>query len=572
MSVQKKKDLECLYKYIRIIGAKNDHVWALILTGICGMFSVFQPLYSQVDNYMVSLILNRCYDADVYCMFLNPVLCFLCGVLQKLFPQADVFTLLTRIMILLGIYCIGYVIAKLSKTRREVFVAYVIIFILAINASLFFEYFTVWAAFFSVTGMVLLLLSVRVQIPRWITFLGWIFVISGMMWREEVAAIFLPFYLLDFFVCFKITLVESRKEFLKKYFKVFMPVIICVIILETTKYTVQSFDKYAYGIEYNNTLGNLVDYPMEDYDAVAYLLPGVSENDYNSLQVRLLADTDRVDAEYGAWIESVGRKRSSLLGVQQVIEANIRLFQVILTSKRTMFYCMLFFLFMIWNMLSDVKFYSKLELLCAYFGAYLIMFFFSLVGRIPLRIIDSVIYAVWGILLVLFFSEKWESRRFDFKKLKIIIVIFVIGIACMDTLTYDFVKPQSVFNVKEYADEDKWSSTYTDEQIFIWQTNEFVQYPMRDFMNQGKLMTEEFMRHNLCYGEWTWGQVYYINYLERFQLPNPMKALLEREETYLVAEDHTLVSTYIKEHYDENVIVQKVDEIDGIPVWEFQIL
>ena len=44
-----------------------------MLTVVCGFFGMFQILYLNVDNYLLSLVINRLFDNDNYCMFVNPV-------------------------------------------------------------------------------------------------------------------------------------------------------------------------------------------------------------------------------------------------------------------------------------------------------------------------------------------------------------------------------------------------------------------------------------------------------------------------------------------------------------------
>lgn len=147
--------------------------------------------------------------------------------------------------------------------------------------------------------------------------------------------------------------------------------------------------------------------------------------------------------------------------------------------------------------------------------------------------------------------------------------MLLFAIVMIDTVTYDFVRPQSVFHVEKDVEETPWESTYKEETLYLWQTNEFVQYPVRSFMNQGKLLPEEFLEHNLCYGEWIYGQVYYQNYMEELGVRNPMRALLGRDETYYVAEDNDLVLIWLQEHYDEGIQVRATGEVNQIPVWEF---
>lgn len=553
------------------ISRRKPALAASMMTVICGIFSFFQPLYTQVDNYLASLVTNRIYDSDNYCMFLNPVLCRIVGMLQKLVPDGDAFTLFSRLMILAGIWYLGYFAARTLRRNSELACAYLILFMLVINASLFFDYFTIWAAFFSFVGMILLLYGVRHERKWSDTAAGTWFLCCGILWRVESAAIFVPFIALELFVefVFASKTKDERFSFVRRACGALGAAALCGLVLLSIDFGFKHSEKYKYGVDYNNAVSAVVDFPMEDYELVKDLLPGVSRNDYESLQVRLYADTDRVTTEYSRKIGEAGSVHAVSLSVKGILESGRTLLGMMMGSKKTLFYWGLLFLFLLLIVLSDVKWYYKLEMFFTYCGAWLIMLYFSFVGRIPLRVINSVTYAVFGMVLLLFLAEEWKSEKVNLKWMKGFLFAAAAAVACMDTLTYDFVSPQSVVRAKKGADESRWQSTYEEGVLYLWQTNEYVQRPMRDFIDQGKLMTEEFLEHNLCYGEWTYGQVYFQNYLERLGVPNPMKALLDREETYYVAEDSNLVLTYLREHFDEGVEVSQTGEIDGIPVWKF---
>ena len=53
-------------------------------------------------------------------------------------------------------------------------------------------------------------------------------------------------------------------------------------------------------------------------------------------------------------------------------------------------------------------------------------------------------------------------------------------------------------------------------------------------------------------------------------IPNPARALLERENTYYVAENEETMLVFLQEHYDEETIASQVGEIEGIPIWKFE--
>ena len=67
-----------------------------------------------------------------------------------------------------------------------------------------------------------------------------------------------------------------------------------------------------------------------------------------------------------------------------------------------------------------------------------------------------------------------------------------------------------------------------------------------------------------------YGQVCYNNYLSSIDLCNPMQALLDENVYYIGnGERSEMILTFLREHYDSNIVIQEIDNIEGIPVWQF---
>ena len=79
------------------------------------------------------------------------------------------------------------------------------------------------------------------------------------------------------------------------------------------------------------------------------------------------------------------------------------------------------------------------------------------------------------------------------------------------------------------------------------------------------------MKHHIPYGDWYYGQPGFQEHLDKIGASNPMKALLNRPQTYLVAEEKELryVLTYLQEHFDPTVEAIQVDTLFDFPVWQF---
>ena len=67
-------------------------IYAICMMILAEAFSWFQPIYTNVDNFITSMVISAVYDKDTYSMVLNPVLCWIMSLVGKVLPTADAFT------------------------------------------------------------------------------------------------------------------------------------------------------------------------------------------------------------------------------------------------------------------------------------------------------------------------------------------------------------------------------------------------------------------------------------------------------------------------------------------------
>ena len=546
-------------------------IYAICMMILAEAFSWFQPIYTNVDNFITSMVISAVYDKDTYSMVLNPVLCWIMSFVGKVLPTADAFTLVTKIVLLAGIGSISYFVALHFRHWPERLFAGAMLFLLTIEMNLFSDYFMVWAAFFTFVGMVWLLRSMKTGVHgSWIA-AGTFFICCGLMWRLGGFVPFIPFLLLGWGMDF---LFESRGkeeklQYLKKTVRVFGPMMICFVLLLGIDYGYKHSEKYEDSVNFCDVVSTIVDYPMEDYETVEKLLPeSVTENDYNSLTNAMYADTERITTEYCQQIADVGKKDEIVINPKDIFQKTYSLVARLYGLKNFRVWCIGLVLLAFGILLSEAAWYEKLEIVFAGGGAYLMMLYLMLVGRLPERGMQVMLYAAMGILLVRTASIRNEKK---IHRIKMLLIVVFLSLVSLDLPSISFSGHQSLFTAKIGADEVKWEQTYEPEDaVYLWRTKEHRKRAMRDYMAQGKLLSENFMNHNLADGGWDFNQVYSKGQMERLGVPNPIRALAERPHTYYVAEDCNAVLTYIREHYDEKVQAVQVDELDGIPVWQFQ--
>ncbi len=533
-------------------------------------FSWFQPIYTNVDNFITSMVIGAVYDKDTYSMMLNPVLCWLMTTVGKILPQADAYLLVTKVVLLFGVGAISYFVALYFHHWPERLFAGAMLFLLTIEMNLFSDYFMVWAAFLTFVGMVWLLAAMKEKAHgSWIG-VGTFFICCGLMWRLGGFVPFIPFLLLgwgmDFL--FRNTGKEKKMQYLRKTLKVFGPMALCLLILLGIDYGYKHSAKYEYSVNFCDAVSLVVDFPMKDYEEIEDILPdGVTENDYNSLMKLMYADTDRITTDYCREIAAVGQKAGMELTPVDVLQKTYSVIARLYGLLNFRIWCFGMVLMTGYIFISKKIWHEKLEVLFAGCGTLLMLLYLMLVGRIPERGMQVILYGLLGILLVIMVSEKEEKNIGTPGK---VLILLFTAIVLLRIPSITFVSHQSVFEAKEGVDEIKWEQTYEEGSVYLWRASEHRKCAMRDFMDQGKLMTEKFIDHNLSDGGWDFNQIYSQNQMKRLGVTNPVRALIEREHTYYVAKNCSEMWTYLKEHYDATVQAVQITELDGIPVWEFK--
>lgn len=550
--------------------------WAMGIVVICMLWIFVTPVYSgDNDNYDMALIVNRMLTGegqDVYISYLNPVLCVIFQIVLRLMPMADCFVLTAQGMLLYAVGVFAYVLALKTKNYFELFGYYSVFLAIVFLQNLFNYNFTCWSAFFAAVGMLVLLLLVhgKIEGKRW-SVTSAVLLCLGVMWRYESALLFVPFIVLDLGVQFLWTVKtwEARKVFMRRNVKILAVPMFSLAVISLLHIGIFYTERYREAKEYDDARSTLLDYPLKAWEEIKDEIPEITENDYNMVSQWILMDVERIDTQFLTEMSESGRKdtETGMINLSYILNMQKRIFSVFMNT-RTMQYLLgitgvVFVLFI----LSKQKWYYKIQAVCACLGTDVICMYFEHRGRALERVYLLALYALLMSLVVLLLS--WKERRGSTYELRHLLMtaIGLFGIVYSVNHTV-FAPKQSVFTTKNY-DIETYSADYKAEELYIWSIKEYCKKPMQYFLGDGKLMSSDYLAHNIYAGAWSYGQVYFGQLLEKIGIENPMRELLENENAYYVAEDSQMVLTYLQEHFDENVTVEQVKEIDGIPVWRF---
>ncbi|MEE1200087.1 MAG: hypothetical protein U0L09_05495 [Christensenellales bacterium] len=532
----------------------------------CSLVALFLPLYRWIDNYGIAMMVGGIFGEDRSCMYLHPLFCRWIGWLSGILPSADVFSLVSRLLVGLAIWTTSYLILRSNRSVVFRATAHMGLTAVVFLMELYSANYTVWTSFFCCVGGLCLSAAMRKDggsAGR--RALGCGFVFAACLYRIQGVLVCLPFLLLDM----GLRALEAPGERLNRrfvrYCSAAAPALGIVLIMGLTMAQTYCFGEYAREYAYNEARMSVVDYPMMEYEDLAQIPEGVSRNDYECVRHWILMDTDVVTTGYMEAIYEAGGVRGSLTDLRgnlsMLAEVVTGSWRDVLLTGLALASALAVFLKRGWN--------PKLRAGLSVLGALMIAWYFAALGRFPERVMYCILLGIMTCILSGELYCNGSGRRGVAMALSAVILasFFVAMPATVGSLG----SLQSALTARTPG-----AAAQTDvepEAMWIWDIGSSYASPMlADFVQgTGKLPSRETVNHHLVTGDVTYGQRVFREWMDRVRIDNPMKALLEREQTYVAAPEERMryVLTWLEEHYDSAVEAVQEGTLNGTPVWRF---
>lgn len=540
------------------------------------------PIWGNTDNYYISNVLNGIYSSENYCCFLNPAIAWLVRATAHLLPSADGFALIQEFLVTVGIWCILFLLTRFFSAKTVCLSAF-LLSVLNLKLNLLHLPFTSSTSVLVCIGFFLCYAAIRKEAGLLWGAVGVFYIVFSSLIRFKAFMLMLPFAALAILADLAVLPKEKRKEFLRRSVLLLAPAVLLTAAFYVLKLETDSSELYAPGVDYNRTRVLLVDYEQKPWAQIAEPLSeiGVSENDLSTIHSLIIADTDWVTAERMNSISAISHKDSGhrlryfldsgLVNEMTAVRANSALkVQLILLTA-----LLILFLF------SGIHWIRKLELVFSMAGAFLEWAYLAYSGHVPTYVAQAILLGVWFIFGAVAVSEKPAPRRREL----LCIACLLLSVVLLNSFSGSVKTCRSNLFASLHA-KDSHLAQFPDtaeiddhpDAVFIWGVYDLGgAINQSDFLTDHKLLSQEFIRHNLVDGEWQYGQPYYLDYLADIQIPNPMRALIDREHTYYIANEERcrMVLTYLQEHYGENITVTGIGENQvgefSRPVWQFSV-
>ena len=538
------------------------------------IFLISSRIYVYTDNITVAVVLNGFYGDNNYCQYIHPFLCLLIKALIPLFPSADMFTVICHLLIFIEICLLTYIVLEtISRTESYQTNKGFIFDIIAIIAVFFmFNAINIWdinysvqAASFVFTGTLILLLGKELDKGRCWIVLGTIYISFGFMLRLGAACLFFPY--IGLIIITEIIDTDNKKDACHKIVKYVLPALLCIAVIIVSRQVFYSIEPYATAQKYNTYRTVIEDYPMEMYGAYSSDFTGIEKTEYECARAWVLFDTENLNADKLKKIAEVGsiKKGYNSFGVlsaavwKSLVQTDI---QLVLLMAAT---CIL----AIRNVVITKSVWRKLESLFAMIGTIIIMYYITWSGRALLRVWQSALFAADAVLINGAVCDYYRkparqsiSRSGDYINTAAILLlctVFWFGLG-QYIAHAEIHAPYTALTAKENADDSVYSDTFNGDCIYLW-PNWYATIP--DFFSSiDKLPTRRVIEHNIPVGDWTYGQVYFNNYLHKVNADNPARALLERPNTYLMG-DIEMINNYLRVHFGDNLKLIEAGEVRG---------
>ena len=544
-------------------------LFALILSILCWVLAgVLRPLYTSVDNFTISTVTNGLYGNEYYCIYLHPILCVIIHFISSIIPSADAFLLLAHLLVLFETAWLLYLsfVSWKSRLQKTAFIMLTLFSVVVL--SLYNTNYTVQGASFVFTGwLTLFLANDKEQHKRTHNIIGIVFIILGTMWRVKAALLFIPFLILEFII----SLIENRKIGVTgKNIARYGFCVAIVLFLLISQILVNNSSKYSDAVRYDQARITLEDFPTQSWDQVEDELRGIDEFEFESVKSWFLADTEHLTPDTLEEMATAATTTKYTWSFKGVLAAVSEMISFIAgNSKIVWVVVLLLFLIFVQVVTGHLSCLRKIESLFALLGGLLIILYFTVLGRAPLRVWYPVFYAILLILILQIDREPVERDKTN-KRLTILCSLIVLlsfsGIA-YSILQNGFDSPDTALVVREEKSDLRYEETYSGDSLYFWGAwhSLVTQY----YMSEEKLPTEEFLNHNSCTGDWVYGQNYFIENLSDADAVNPIKALVERDNTYFVSDTCNYALLYMHKYYGENIEAVQVGEILETPIWVF---
>lgn len=540
---------------------------------ICSIYFIFGIYYEQIDDYIIQSVLTGANGVITdFTIYLNVYLAKVFVLLYHSFPNINWYPIILLILQYISFSVIG--IGILNKYgRKKGFCIYLFI------SLMFYCIFLMNVQYTSIS--MLLFISSFVLIYGFLNnkkyfnlIFGIVLSIIGSMFRFENIYIYIIYIVLSLIY---MILKKDYKNAIK-FSILYLSVFIVCILLNLVSVNIQK-EKYSDCLEYNKLRVYFHDYRQMKYEDAREIFESenISENDFLMFSLFNQSDFEVFSKEKLQNLKFKLENKEKLFGflIKRGIKYKFYFIKEFLNSYYLMvvIYSMLFCICLIEKNKTKNNIIISSSFLIAFFIniVYLIMFKDNLRVVLP-------IYLFSNILMLFFYEGKFSTLKKIYlilnktiRKFIVVILLFVcITIILLNYANDSFVKNESKKDMFYVINESLNYMNNNKKNVYIYPTYSMqLRYLSNDIFKPQLFGS---MSNIYSLGGWYTYNKDYFNSLEKNNIDNLYKSLIEKSNVYFVDSNIWVLSSgvnqfeitikYLNEHYfEENINIELNYEI-----------
>lgn len=525
----------------------KNHIflWAMLFTLLFSVAEHFFAQYSDIDNFLISVVTNGVYSEDNFTFFVHPFLCQIIKALRLISKAPDWYLLITEITVYFSFFCLEKMILTVFGDRsikalcNGMFLLFLFVSLDAVHVN-----FTVMTAVLCFSGSILIIYATGNLARKFEMIAGIIIWFTAFLFRIETCLVMLAFLFLALLIQFLFLEKDKRISFIKRNLLFAITFVFIFLVMFIGREVVIRSEKYESGYEYSVTRSAITDY----YES------GTS-------YIHLLMDTESLDNE---GLKAV-LEQEKISGVKLREDPNpvVGLFKTFKNAKKAMMLSIFVLLLAGVLIFDDRKnILPVLITLTAGFGG-CVYYYFS--GRLPERII-----LLFDLGMLTVFVSNIQKKEKEYRPVKYLLALWSVLLIVIVFPKGKYMTGQNVF-AANIDNEPENIGIEADSNIYIWDVYLFDVKIMYPYWDAGKLFSPSLVRKHIPDGEWVYGQPYFEEMLNEIDLANPLQGLLNRDDVFYVAYDGTVknMAEYLFFSKNTSVTGAVIGNYDVIPINKF---
>lgn len=529
-----------------------------------GMLLIFYPVYETNDDVgLLGLASGIKGFYDIHLVHMNCFLGWSFNLLYKAYHHLPWYALVQYALLFWAFTGITCVLLRRFRSDSSLCLIFLLLLIFTYEGYVKVQY-TKTAGILAAAGFTMLFWALFQKTIPWKMYIsGFLLAVIGSMYRFNQffceAAIFTA---VGIYFLFRLNYICNEKnKRLLACLGTFLGLLVVVLGVRKIDRMMYSSETWSYYLAYDEARTELLDYGFPDFkeNKKAYLELGIDKNTYKLFKKWTHSDNEKITVDVMKQLADLKEKKALDTGfwkkfLQKVPKGFLKI---------TGFWCFAV-IFFCWLLRAE---YGAAEILVFLYEIFVILASYLYLfyrGRYLINRVDTGIWLAASIVLLWLFHQEKQARFQKAELLLVMVMVIFTQYKWRGHLRINNTDQQE----KKQSNQEILEKLHGDlEHLYLTKvgTVSFAKaYGVWDCMPFG-------IGENMYpLGGWTAQTETYLSVLDKYQVQNPFRDMINNEKVYLIDNDIDMTLDYLHTWYDENAEAVLIEQIGKLSVYQIR--